>query len=418
MSGARTAGPPVANPLYALLDPAVRPDPHPVLAGIREAGPLRVDDGLVIVGDYRGCLQVMRDSAMGSDTLGSPRLRGVLPAGGTQQVLESIFFMDPPDHGRQRRLISKAFTPRITSRYEPWIGRILDGLFAEFEGRDTFDGVADFANRLSLGTICELMEIPPGDAAMLKEWSDELALATEVPTLVAAFGSSEMFSTEELAGFGSTSVAIHAYFADLIHKRRRSPGEDLISSLIHTEDEGRTLARHEVTNVLLNLFAAAHESVTNLITNGILALSRNPAQAALLRRDPSIAPLLVEEVLRYDAPVQLTARVALAPTRVGDLDIEPGTVVILLLAAGNRDEAEFPGADRFLADRRTKGIGLAFGAGPHFCIGASLARLEAAMAFRSLTERFDDFSVDEESLAYRPHVVVRGLRTMTVRFRR
>ncbi|MFC4533181.1 cytochrome P450 [Sphaerisporangium dianthi] len=369
--------------------------------------------------------------------------------------------MDPPDHGRQRRLVSKAFTPRITARYEPWIRGIVDDLLdglqdgphdghglqdgphdghglqdgphdghglqdGPHDGRaaagpgeyGSFDAVRDFAAKLSMRTIGELMDIPAGDLDMLKEWSDELALATEVPTLVAAFRSLDVFSPEELAGFGRASVAIHAYFADLIHKRRTHPGEDLISSLIQAEDQGRTLARHEVTNVLATLFAAAHESVTNLVANGLLALSRNPGQLAALREDPSIAPLLVDEVLRYDAPVQLTARVALGPTRLGPAAVEPGAIVILLLAAAGRDEAAYPRAGDFLAGRRAKGIGLAFGAGAHYCIGSSLARLEAAIAFTAIAERLTAFEVEEESLAYRRHVVVRGPRQMTVRHRR
>ncbi|WP_406190998.1 MULTISPECIES: cytochrome P450 [unclassified Streptomyces] len=404
------------NPLHALLDPQVRPDPYGIHAELRESSPLRVDEGLVIVGDYRSCLAAMRNPALGSDTLKSSWLKGVLPQS-EAPVLDSIFFMDPPDHPRKRRLISKAFTPRITARYEPWIQGLVDGAISEIADKDSFDGVRDYANRLSMGTICELMDLPPSDVPMLKEWSDQLALATELPTLVAAFRNSEMFSAEQLAGFDRTSMAIHAYFADLIHKRRKKPGEDLISSLIQTEEEGHSLTRHEVTNVLLNLFAAAHESVTNLISSGMLILSRYPDQLSLLRDDPSIAPLLVEEVLRYDAPVHVTARVALSSTCVGEIDVEPGTIVILLLAAGNRDEAEFPQADRFQGNRKTKGIGLAFGAGPHFCLGASLAKLEAEIALKAFAERLTDFTVDEDSLTYRPHVVARGLQSMTVRRR-
>nr|AEU17896.1 putative P450 oxygenase [Streptomyces antibioticus] len=417
MSQAQSNGPLHANPLYALLDPAALRDPYPVLARIREASPVVVDDGMLIVGDYKTCLDLLRSPVMGSETLASDRLKAALPADYREQinVIDSIFFLDPPDHTRQRRLISKAFTPRITAKYEPWIQSIVDGLFSGFAEKGSFDAVRDLATRLSMGTICELMDIPSGDMAMLRKWSDDLALATEVP-LLAALGSSEMFSTDELAGFGRTAVSIHAYFADLIHKRRKKPGDDLITSLLQTEDQGQTLARHEVTNVLLNLFIAAHVSVTNLISNGILALWRNPDQLELLRNDPSIAPLLVEEVLRYDAPVQLAARLALAPTQVGGVDVEPGTFVVLLLAAANRDEAEYPQADRFLGSRRTKGIGLAFGAGPHYCIGASLAKLEAEIALKAVAG-LTDFAVDEESLAYRRHVVVRGMQSMTVNFR-
>jgi cytochrome P450 len=404
------------NPLHVLLDPAVRRNPHPTLAKLREQSPLWTSNGSLIVGDYRNCFDAMRNPALGNNTLASPGLQGVIPSQ-RKALLDSIFFMDPPDHGRQRRLISKAFTPRITARYRGWIQGIVDDLFAQFVEAGEFDGVTDFANTLSMRVICELLDIPSADVDMLKEWSDQLALATEFPSLVAGFGNAAMFSPAEFDLVDRTAALIHAYFADLIHKRRRNPGEDLVSSLIQTEDRGQSLARHEVTNVLITLFAAAHESVTNLVSNGLLALSRHPDQLARLRADPSIGPLLVEEVLRYDAPVQLVARVALEPTRIGEAEVPAGTIVILLVAAGNRDEAEFTGADQFQADRRTTSMQLSFGAGAHFCIGSSLTKLEAEIAFQTVAERLGEFEVDEESLVYRRHIVVRGLSSMTVRFR-
>lgn len=411
------AGMQLGNPLDVLLDPAMRRDPHPTLAGLRAAGPLVTAEGTVIVGDHANCMQVMRNPAMGNDTLASAGLRDLVPNSGANQVLDSIFFMDGVDHRRQRRLISKAFTPRITSRYRPWIEKIIDELFSTFVDNGSFDVVRDFANLLSIRVICELLDIPTSDVEQLKEWSDDLALATELPTLVAGFRRMGMLDAGELAAVDRTCAAMHGYFADLIFKRRRNPGDDLVSSLIRTEDRGQTLARHEVTDVLVTLFAAAHESVTNLISNGILALHRNHDQLALLRCDPAMAVSMVDEVLRYDAPVQLTARVALSSTTVADMQVEPGTVVILLLAAANRDEAAFDDADRFLVGRRTTSMQLAFGAGPHFCIGSSLTKLEAELAFRAVAERFTDFEVDEQSLVYRRHIVVRGLQSMTVRFR-
>lgn len=406
------------NPLHALLDPAMRVDPHPVLAELRAASPLVTPDGTVVVGDYANCVGVMRNPHMGNDTLDSPGLRGLVPGSGAKQVLDSIFFMDGDEHLRQRKLIAKAFTPRITSRYRSWIEGIIDEIFPAGAGDGSFDAVTEFANILSIRVIRELLDVPVDDVEQLKEWSDDLALATELPSLVAGFRRLGLLSPAEMATVDRTCAAMHGYFADLIFKRRRSPGDDLISSLIHTEDNGQTLARHEVTDVLVTLFAAAHESVTNLITNGILALHRNRDQLALLRADPSLAGPMVDEVLRYDAPVQLTARVATAATTIGDLPVPAGTVVILLLAAANRDDAEFGDGDHFRIDRRTKRMQLAFGAGPHFCIGSSLTKLEAELAFRAVAERFTDFDVDERSLVYRRHVVVRGLARMTVRYRK
>jgi cytochrome P450 len=405
------------NPLHALLDPVMRLDPHPVLARLRAASPLVTPDGTVVVGDYANCMGVMRDPVMGNDTLDSPRLRGLVPNSGAKQVLDSIFFMDGEEHLRQRRLIAKAFTPRITSRYRSWIEGIIDEIFPAGAG-GSFDAVTEFANVLSIRVICELLDVPAADVEQLKEWSDDLALATELPSLVAGFRRLGLLSPAEMVTVDRTCAAMHGYFADLIFKRRRSPGDDLISSLIRTEDNGQTLARHEVTDVLVTLFAAAHESVTNLITNGILALHRNRDQLDLLRADPALADPMVDEVLRYDAPVQLTARVATAPTAIGELAVAEGTVVILLLAAANRDGAEFEDADQFRIGRRSKRMQLAFGAGPHFCIGTSLTKLEAELAFRAVAERFTEFEVDEQSLRYRKHVVVRGLERMTVRFSR
>ncbi|HEV2639088.1 MAG TPA: cytochrome P450 [Actinocrinis sp.] len=403
------------NPLFPLLDHSVRRDPYPILAELRAAGPLRAGD-LVVVGDHATSMAVLRDPALGNDTLGHPAIAAVLPRAGSPMVLESLFFMDPPEHGRQRSLISKSFTPRITGRYEPMIHGVVDRVYAGLAERESFDAV-EYATRISLGVISELMAIPEEDVALLKTWSDELALATEVPTLSAAFRSPDLFAEDELVGFVKTSFEIHAYFADLIHKRRRQPGEDLVSSLIEVRDGNESLTRPEITNVLLNLFAAAHESVTNVISNGILALHRHRDQLALLREHPEIAPQLVTEVLRYDAPVQLTARIALRPTKVGDLEVEPGTVVILLLAAGNRDEAAFPGADRFEADRTPKNTQLSFGAGPHYCIGAALAKQEAQIALTAFATRPTGFDADEDALDYRRHVVVRGLRTLPVTLR-
>jgi cytochrome P450 len=408
-------GPLDSNPLYPLLDRSVRRDPYAILAELRAASPLRAGD-LVVVGDHATCMAVLRDPALGNDTLGYPSIAEVVSPSSSMMVLESLFFMDPPEHGRQRNLISKSFTPRITGRYEPMIRGIVDRVYADLAGRGSFDAV-EYATRVSLGVICELMAIPDADVPMLKDWSDELALATEVPTLSAAFRSPDLFSQEEVDGFAKTSFEIHAYFADLIHKRRRQPGEDLISSLIEVRDGGESLSRPEITNVLLNLFAAAHESVTNTISSGVLALHRNRDQLALLRERPEIAPLLVGEVLRYDTPVQLTARVALRPSTVGELPVEPGTVVVLLLAAGNRDEAAFPGADRFEAARRPKSAQLSFGAGPHYCIGAALAKQESEIALSAIATRPADFEADEDALDYRQHVVVRGLRTLPVTLR-
>jgi cytochrome P450 len=187
--------------------------------------------------------------------------------------------------------------------------------------------------------------------------------------------------------------------------------------LLLSESQGERLTRFEVTNILSTLFAAAHESTTNLISNGILALLRYPDQLAVLRRDPGVIRTLVEEVLRYDPPVHLVARAATEPRQIGDIDVEPGTIICLLLAAANRDPAEFPEPDKFDVTRQPKRQALSFGAGSHFCVGSALAKLEAEIALSAFAERLNEPELDEDSLVYRRHIVVRGLKRTIVHFR-
>lgn len=405
------------NPLYRLLEPETLADPYPLLAKWRESGPIETEDGSLIISDYATCMAILRDhAAMGNDTLASPAMRKVFPEATEEPVLNSIFFLDDPAHGRQRRLVTKAFTPRITARYEPWITGIVAELFAKFIADGEFDGVEDLATALSLGVIAKLLDIPAEDIPLLRAWSSDMALSTELPTLVASFHNAEVFTRDELIRLTQTSTTVHTYFADLIFKRRKNLGEDLISSLIRTEHEGRKLSRREITNTVATVFIAAHESTTNLITNGLLALSRHPGQLELLRQDPSLAIDCVDESLRYDCPILLIGRVALEGKRVNGIDIDKDTIVTLVIGSGNRDEREFPQADEFRIQRRSKSMGLAFGVGAHYCLGNSLAKLEAQIVFRTVAERLREFHVHEDSLSYRRHVVVRGLDTQRITF--
>ncbi|RSO45484.1 cytochrome P450 [Streptomyces sp. WAC 06725] len=405
------------NPLHALLDREVLANPYPLFERWREQGPMWTSDGSLLLSDHASCLAVLKSHpTMGSDTFNAPGMRELFGDRGDEPVLNSIFFMDDPGHGRQRNLVSKAFTPRITARFEPWIREIVDELLRDCLADGEFDGVQDLAAVLSLRVIATLLGIPREDIPMLREWSSDMALSTELPTLVASFHSTAMFDREELVRIIRTTTELHGYFANLIHKRRRNPGEDLISSLISTQENGRGLSRREVTNVVVTVFTAAHESTTNLITNGLLAMSRHPEQFQLLRQNPAIVGDVVGEALRYDCPIMLTGRVALRSDRINGIDIPEGSVVTLVLASGNRDERVHPKADRFIADRKPAVMNLAFGAGAHFCLGSSLARLEAEIVFGELARRLRGFHVHEDSLSYRRHVVVRGLDTERITF--
>ncbi|NLU76571.1 cytochrome P450 [Streptomyces sp. HNM0575] len=406
------------NPLGALMDHAIRADPYPYLAELRERGPFSVLDGSVVIfGEYEHCSQILRHRDMGSDTSESPMIKNFV-VNEEDRAASSIFFMDPPGHGRQRKFISKSFTPRIVSGFESQIRKIVDGLFEDFIDKGELDVVSELAFPVSIGIICDLFDIPQDERHMLKEWSDDLALSTEMPTLGAAIGVQNVFSVDEINRFGSNAMAAHAYFADLIHRRRKNPGEDLVSSLLATESDGDRLTRHEVTSVLSTLFVAAHESTTNLISGGLLALLRNPDQLAILREDPSVISTLVDETLRYDPPVHLAARMAKAPATIGGYDLREGDIVVALMAAGNRDPRAYPDPDAYDVRRKPKPMSLAFGAGAHFCIGSSLAKLEAEIAISEFVQRLSDMELDESSLEYRRHIVVRGLERMCVSFKR
>ncbi|MCA1223809.1 cytochrome P450 [Streptomyces sp. 8L] len=405
------------NPLVAFMEREVRADPYPLLGQLREAGPLPVLDGSVVIfGQYDHVSQILRHRAMGSDTSSSPMIKQFV-ANEEDRAASSIFFMDPPGHGRQRKFISKSFTPRIVASFESRITRIVDRLFAQFQDKGEFDLVSELAYPVSIGIICELFGIPDDEVDMIKEWSDDLALSTELPTLGAAIGVLKVFQREEIDRFGSTAIAAHAYFADLIHRRRKNPGEDIVSNLLTAENSGDKLTRYEITSVLTTLFVAAHESTTNLISNGILALLRNPDQMTKLRENPNLMGSMVDEALRYDAPVHLAARMALEKTEIGGYELDPGTIVVALMAAGNRDERTYPDADKFVIDREKPAVSLSFGAGAHFCLGSPLAKLEAEIAIRAFADRLRNPEVDEDSLEYRRHIVVRGLDRMNVSFR-
>ncbi|MFC5055812.1 cytochrome P450 [Saccharothrix xinjiangensis] len=418
MSTEQIAGnaPVESNPLVDLMRREIRADPYPLMAELRESGPVPVQDGSVVIfGEYAACSQILRHREMGSDTSSAPMVKAFV-ANEEDRAASSIFFMDPPGHGRQRKFISKSFTPRIVSNFEGQINKIVDDLFGKFRDKGEFDVVSELAYPLSIGIICDIFEIPEDERHMLKEWSDDLALSTELPTLGAAIGILNVFSRDEINRFGSTAIEAHAYFADLIHRRRTNPGDDLVSNLLKTQGDGDRLTRFEVTSVLATLFVAAHESTTNLISNGVLALLRNPDQLTALREKPEVITGLVDEVLRYDPPVHLAARMARTDTTIDGYDVKQDDVVVVLMAAANRDPRAYPDADRFIVTREKPNVSLSFGAGAHYCIGASLAKLEAEIAISAFAQRLRDPELDEDSLEYRRHIVVRGLDRLKVGF--
>ncbi len=299
-----------------------------------------------------------------------------------RSMMDHLFLaMDPPDHTRLRGLVNRAFTPAAIAAIEPRIRAIVDELLAAIDGRDTFDLIADLAVPLPATVIAELLGVPAEDYPRFKRWSDDFAVVIDI-ALDADWPGLEA-STRE---FGDYILALAA-------ERRAHPRDDLFSALV-ARHEGDALTEEELVSTVILLIAAGHETTTNLIGNGILELLRQPDELTRLRTDPALGASAVEEILRFAPPVSATARVAETTIELDGRTIAPGQEVMLALNAGNRDPAAFAEPDRFDIGR-TPNRHLAFGMGPHFCVGAPLARLEGRIAIERLLETYPSLRLSD-----------------------
>jgi cytochrome P450 len=394
--------------LTDLADPATLPDPYPVLAGLREASPFAEYDGaFVVAGKHADIAAVLRHPNASSERNKSllapavPRRRAERP---------SFLSLDPPDHTRLRRLVSKAFTPRRIAQLEPRIREITTGLLNGAAAAGQLELVSQLAYPLPVRIISEMLGVPIEDHPRFAGWSARLA-----HSLQPGFGLNpeEAISRAEAAQAASDEFA--EYFRELIAARRAHPANDLLTAMVEAEDNGEMLTEDELIATCVLLLVAGHETTVGLISNAVLALLRHPDQLALLRANPALAASAVEETLRYDAPVQMTGRVAKGGMPVGDLTARDGALVLLLLAAADRDPAVHPDPDRFDI-RRGAANHLAFAAGPHFCLGAPLARLEATVVLEAFATGMTEPELDEASLAYKPNLNLRGPEQLVVRF--
>ncbi|PXX61588.1 cytochrome P450 [Nocardia tenerifensis] len=397
-----------------LLDPAVRPDPYPLFARLRERGPFRIGTApVVVVTGHADCTAVLRDPRVSVDRSLAKLQLGFMPIYDAtkttaEQVKPSFLFLDPPDHTRLRRLVSKAFTPRVVQRLEPRITEIVDDILDKYSAAGTFDAVTDFAYPLPVTVICELLGVPLEDEAQLSHWSSLLSRTLD-PTSRQAPESRADPAELERAG-----TELSVYFERLTERRRADPGPDLLSQLIAAEDAGDMLTHDELISTCALLLVAGHETTVNLIANATLALLRRPAELAALRANPERAQGVVEETLRFDSPVQLMPRIAADDLTVGGISVDRGDLVVMLIAAAHRDPAVFPDPDRFDPARDNRH--LAFGLGAHFCLGAPLARLEARVALTRFAQRVEVPRLTTDPPVYREHVNLRGPAHMPVEF--
>jgi cytochrome P450 len=296
----------------------------------------------------------------------------------------SMLDRDPPDHTRLRRLVSKAFTPRAVQALRPRITGLVDGMLDAVEPEGRADLVDALAFPLPFAVIAELLGTPPADHERIRALTGTVVRSLE-PVADPAVASAIVAADSEL-----TAIA-----ASMIAWKRANPADDLLTALINAEDDGDVLDDEELIAQTLLLYIAGHETTVNLIAGGTVALLRHPAQLTLLRQDPALIVNAVEELLRYDSPVQASRRITLEPVRIGGVTIPAGALVMASLGAANRDEGFWgPDAAELRLDRTNARQHVSFGAGPHHCLGASLARLEASVALARLTARFPGLALD------------------------
>ncbi len=396
--------------LFSPMAPKVRANPYPVYHRLRKEDPVHPSPfGTYLLTRYADAVAVLRDKRFSVQhrdyaEVGENQIADALgPSPRERDMSNVMLFVDPPRHTRLRTLVTKAFTPRVVERLRSRIEQIVDELLDEVVDKGEMDVISALAYPLPVQVICEMLGIPAEDHDRIRVWSRLIA-----PIL------DPIVTPEAEAGIEEAESHLPAYWDDLIEARRAELRDDLLSELIRAEDEGQRLNHEELRSTCNLLLIAGHETTMNLIGNGLLALLRNPDQKEKLGEQPELAKTAVEEFLRYDSSVHLTARTATEDVEVGGTQITKGTLAVIAIGGANRDPAHFPDPDRLDIERHPNPH-IAFSAGAHFCAGAPLARLEAQIAFPKLLEKLPKIELAEEP-EYRETITLRGLKELRVTF--
>lgn len=386
-------------------------DPYPLLRRVREVAPVaRNASGFWVVTGYDAALEMLRHPHATSGPIALRYLATLAAGAARDEMSHRINFLDPPDHPRVRGLVSRAFSPRRVGELRPFIERTAARLLDELDPAAEVDLLERFAHQVPSLVISEMLGVPVADRGDLTAWSDAV-------TPLLGF----QLESRELAAALAAAEEMAAYMARLLDERLREPGDDLLSALAHAEEDGHRLSRAEVLSLAATLYSAGHRTTRDLFCNGVSVLLRDATALAWVRADRSRVPAVVQEFLRYETPTLFVARFPAREIALGGVAIAANEPVLLVLAAANRDPAVFADPDRFdparFASERSGGVGpLSFAFGPHFCLGASLARLEAEAMLAALLARWPEVALaDADRLAWRQRGPFRGLAALPVR---
>jgi len=417
MSAPAPSTTPAAEAAPAFFAGPLLENPYPLYAMLRASNPVfavpvpaDVGAGVFLLTRHADVHAALRDTRLSANRRNADaieRNRAALPRQllGDDTIFRSMLMMDAPDHTRIRSLVNKAFTPRRIAELRPRIEAIAKELLAEPARSGELDVIAELGGPLPAIVIAELLGVPAEDHPKFRVWAAQIVAA---PAAVATGDQVEQFQR----GFESLAE----YLRVVIAERRRSPQADLISALVAAQEDRDALTDMELLATAILLLLAGHETTTNLIGNGTLALLQNPDQLARLRAEPGLLKSAIEEMLRFDSPVQGTMRAATEDVEFGGKKLGRGALVICGIGAANRDPEVFPDPDRFDVTRDDNRH-LSFGFGAHFCLGAPLARLEGEIAFRALLESFPKLELAGGPIAHRPNPILRGLQRLDVRAR-
>jgi cytochrome P450 len=403
---------------HDLDSPEFLANPYPVFDRLRTSDPIFWSEAnsYWILTRYADIVTQIQNANLSSNRIGAHASR--MPREAKEYfrpfftlVSSWMLMVDPPDHTRLRGLVNKAFTPRVVENMRVLVQDLVNQMLDAVQEQGRMDVIADLANPLPATVIAELLGVPGADHQQFKKWSDDVAGALS--------GIDSGATREELQALYITAqksvLELSSYFRDRVIELRRQPKENLLSALVQAEEQGDRLTEDELFANCVLLMIAGHETTTNLIGNGLLALLQNPNQQEMLTQNPDLISSAVEELLRYESPVQKMGRIALADIQIGDKQIQKGQLIVFSFAAANRDPEVFALPNQLDLARKPNRH-LAFGHGLHYCVGAALARLEGQITINTVLSRMPKLRLATENLEWHRNFTLRGLKSLRVMF--